>query len=114
MGISARRQLVLVPLLFPSAEFNECAGGWKLSQKEIHEILKIADRRPVVDVEDESQVALSRALRSCAWRNEMVERLFRLILNGEVEVGAVLRNKPGFTGWLFDRNILARVQKGYL
>ncbi|WP_230943632.1 hypothetical protein [Burkholderia territorii] len=114
IGISARRQLVLAPLLFPEAEYRGVGIGWQVSQARIREILAIAAGRPTVDAESSSQIALARILRSCAWRNETVKRLFRLILRGEVKIEAVLRNKPGFTGWLFDRDILARVQNGYL
>jgi len=114
LGISARRQIVLLPLLFPEAEYLGCSAGWRISQARVRNVLKIAEGLPVVDIESESQVALSRVLRSCAWRNEMVERLFRLILNGEVKIEAVLRNRPGFTGWLLDRDVLASVQKGNL
>lgn len=42
----------------------------------------------------------------------MLERLFRLILRGEVKPQAVLRDTSGFTGWLFDRGLLDRIQKG--
>ncbi len=114
LGISARRQLVLVPLLFPEAEFMGSPVGWRISQARVRSVMEIAEGQPIVDAESESQVALSRILRSCRWPNEIVERLFRLILSGEVRIEAVLRNKPGFTGWLFDRNVLASVQKGNL
>lgn len=114
LGISIRRQMVLVPLLFPEAEYKRHGGGWSVSQARVQEILAIADGRPIVDAESNTQIALARVLRSCAWRNEMVERLFRLILDREVRVEAILRDRSGFTGWLFDRNVLARVQKGDL
>ncbi|WP_230953015.1 hypothetical protein [Burkholderia stagnalis] len=114
LGISARRQLVLVPLLFPEAEFTGRPLGWRISQARVRSILEIAEGRPIMDTENETQVALSRILRSCRWPNEMIERLFRLILSGEVRIEAVLRNKPGFAGWLLDRGLLARVKNGYL
>ncbi|WP_241510365.1 hypothetical protein [Burkholderia seminalis] len=114
LGVSVRRQLVLVPLLFPEAEYKHGGGGWNVSKARVREILAIADGRPIVDIESNTQIALARVLRSCAWRNEMVERLFRLILDREVRVEAILRDRSGFTGWLFDRNVLARVQKGDL
>jgi len=114
LGVSVRRQLVLVPLLFPDAEYKHGGGGWNVSKARVREILAIADGRPIVDIESNTQIALARVLRSCAWRNEMVERLFRLILDREVRVEAILRDRSGFTGWLFDRNVLDRVQKGDL
>lgn len=110
LGISHRRQSTLVPLLFPTAQYREI--GWFFPQVEIRNVLRIADDLSVVDSINESQVALHRVLRSCAWSNAMLERLFRLILRGEVNPQAVLRDTSGFTGWLFDRGLLDRIQKG--
>ncbi|WP_240439988.1 MULTISPECIES: hypothetical protein [Burkholderia] len=93
IGISARRRLVLAPLLFPEAKYKGIGIGWQVSQARIREILAFAAGRPIVDTESSSQIALGRILRSCAWRNEMVERLFRLILRGEVRWSSPLKRR---------------------
>ncbi|WP_321812884.1 MULTISPECIES: TniQ family protein [unclassified Burkholderia] len=110
LGISWRRRPVLVPLLFPAAGYP--ASGWLLDQSEVRNVLRIADGLPVVDRVGDSQVVLERVLRSCAWRNVLVERLFRLIFDGAVKPEAVLSGKRGFTGWLFDRRSLDRIKNG--
>jgi len=114
LGISARRQIVLLPLLFPEAQ----GGTVQLNKQEnvqvlkssIENLLRLANELPVVDHESNGQVALERVLRSCAWRNDMVERLFQLILSGDMKPEAVLAGKPGFTGWLFGRETLERIK----
>ncbi|HHL4077903.1 hypothetical protein [Burkholderia sola] len=114
LGISARRQIVLLPLLFPEAQRDTVQlhkqGNVQVLKSSIENLLKLANELPVVDRERSGQVALARVLRSCAWRNEMVERLFRLILGGELKPEAVLTGKPGFTGWLFAREALERIK----
>lgn len=112
LGITPRRRLVLVPLLFPAAGYP--ASGWVLDQSEVRDVLRLADDLPVVDRGGDSQVALERVLRSCAWRNVLVERLFRLIRDGAVRPEAVLSGKRGFAGWLFDRHSLDRIKNGEL
>lgn len=110
LGISRRRRPVLVPLLFPTAGYPD--SGWVLDQSEVQNVLRIADGLPVVDKVVDSQVELGRLLRSCAWRNVLVERLFGSILDGVVKPEAVLNGKRGFNGWLFDKISLDRIKNG--
>ncbi|MDR6503938.1 hypothetical protein J2785_007131 [Burkholderia ambifaria] len=114
LEISARRQIVLLPLLFPEAQGDTVqfhkGENVQVLKSSIEKLLRLADELPVVDRESSEQVALARVLRSCAWRNEMVERLFRLILGGEIRPEAVLTGKPGFTGWLFAREALETIK----
>ncbi|WP_412023482.1 TniQ family protein [Burkholderia cepacia] len=114
LGISMRRQIVLLPLLFPEAQGDTVqfhkGEHVQVLRSSIEKLLKLAEDLPVIDYEGAGQVALARVLRSCAWRNEMIERLFRMILRGEMKPEAVLKGKPGFTGWLFSREALERTK----
>lgn len=114
LGISNRRQIVLLPLLFPEAQGDTVQFDKRVNvqvlRSGIEKLLELAEDLPAVDYEGAGQIALARVLRSCAWRNEMVECLFRLILSGEIKPEAVLRGKPGFTGWLFSREALERIK----
>ena len=91
---------------------SERGSGWVLDQSEARNVLRIADGLPVLDKVGDSQVELERVLRSCAWHNVLVERLFRLIRDGAVKPEAVLNGKRGFAGWLFDRHSLDRIKSG--
>ncbi len=114
LGISIRRQIVLLPLLFPEAQGDtvQFRKGEQVQvlRSSIEKLLKLAEDLPVIDYEGAEQVVLARVLRSCAWRNEMIEHLFRMILRGEMKPEAVLKGKPGFTGWLFSREALERIK----
>lgn len=76
--------------MFPDVELSGPEGGLRLSHSKMLDVMKIEDGRQNVDVEDKSHVELSVLLLSCQRRNEMVGRLFRLMLKGEVKVEAVL------------------------
>lgn len=114
LGISARRQIVLLPLLFPEAQGDTVqfhkGEQVQVLRSSIEKLLKLAEDLPVIGYEGAEHVALARVLRSCAWRNEMIEHLFRMILRGEMKPEAVLKGKPGFTGWLFSREALERIK----
>ncbi|WP_244107409.1 hypothetical protein [Burkholderia sp. BCC0419] len=114
LGISIRRQIVLLPLLFPEAQGDTVqfhkGEQVQVLRSSIEKLLKLAEDLPVIDYEGAEHVALARVLRSCAWRNEMIEHLFRMILRGEMKPEAVLKGKPGFTGWLFSREALERIK----